>query len=159
MVRSENKYLTLGIWVFDFVQRDGKGREQAGIPLSDVRRRRSPHRSMNNGQRNSPCYRRQERKTEAERKNREVVGREGAAPPAGLELQLGRGAWRTGGRRTGRQHQERRLGQQREEIAKEEMESRGGRKTYSYVASRGPEAGGVHRLVTVQKPLKFFRIR
>ena len=27
MVRSENKYLTLGIWVFDFVQRDGKGRE------------------------------------------------------------------------------------------------------------------------------------
>ena len=25
MVRSENKYLTLGIWVFDFVQRDGKG--------------------------------------------------------------------------------------------------------------------------------------
>ena len=27
MVRSENKYLTLGIWVFGFVQRDGKGRE------------------------------------------------------------------------------------------------------------------------------------
>jgi len=28
MVRSENKYLMLGIWVFDFVQRDGKGRER-----------------------------------------------------------------------------------------------------------------------------------
>ena len=41
------------------------------------------------------------------------MGREGAAAPAGLELQLGRGAWRTGERRTGRQRRERRLGWQK----------------------------------------------
>jgi len=27
MVRSENKYHVLGVWVFDFAQQDGKGGE------------------------------------------------------------------------------------------------------------------------------------
>ena len=36
------------------------------------------------------------------------MGREGAAAPAGLELQLGRGAWRAAARRTGRPRGERR---------------------------------------------------
>ena len=49
MVRSENKYLMLGIWVFDFVQRDGKGRERGRTtynPKSKVVKRIRRNRSV-----------------------------------------------------------------------------------------------------------------
>jgi hypothetical protein len=98
------------------IPRSGMGREgsRKHTPVG-VRRRRSARRPTNNGQRNSPCRRRYERKTEAERGNGEVVGRKGSAAPAGLELQLGQGSVE-GGARGARVESGGRRGSEEEEI-------------------------------------------
>jgi hypothetical protein len=91
MVRSEYKYHTLGVWVFDFAQHDGKGGQKVGIPYRMFVAGEAPVARLTTGSAlalSSP----QETKTEAERENTEVVGKEGAAAPAGLELQPGQGS-------------------------------------------------------------------
>jgi hypothetical protein len=145
MVRSEHKYHTLWVWVFDFarsgIEREGNRRayrcsSPAKRPSLD--RRRAAQLSLS-----SPIG-----KEDRGRENRE--GKDGAAAADGLELQLGeaKGEWRPGGRRTGRPRRE-------DSGARWGRGDRGGER----VAARREEDGRVHTSRTSWEFGKDFTIK